>query len=144
MTRDPIELDLATGTRARRGRRSPSRKSESAADASTEQTVLASSSLDEAFALFASDESHARPADATSADNDLQSAACEALSDRGMSAADKRSLSQLSTPKRRIQQQRNLVDNLSAQLAALDRQREHLAQLLQDIDAATLVDRLGM
>jgi len=142
MKSDPIEFGLAVGARTRHGRRGSSPRTELAVDDPAERTVVAPNLLDEVFALLASDETLIGQSDVAPAGNDLQSAACEALSGRGASDADSLSFSQLSTPKQRIQRQRKLVDNLSAQLAALDRQREHLAGLLQDIDTGQLLDRV--
>jgi ABC-type transporter Mla subunit MlaD len=133
---DPIELDLAAGARTRLGRSESSRKDEPAAGEPVECAAVAPQLLDEAFALFEPNRERDQQADDLRAGADLQSAVCEALSGGGTSHSDSLSYSQLSTAKQRIDRQRRLVDSLSAQLAALDRQREHLARLLQDIDAA--------
>ena len=98
--------------------------------------------LDEAFALLA--DGVATRADAPTetdpAEEDLPSAACAALTGQAPASSARDASPQLSTPRQRIWRQRQLVDNLSAQLDTLDRQRGHLAQLLQDIDAGTAAD----
>jgi hypothetical protein len=130
---DPIELDLTTDARARQVRSEVLRKTGLPADRPCEQAALAPQLLDEAFALFESDQAYAGCTDDPRAVSDVPAAVCESLS--GPPTSDKLSYSRLSTAQERIEQQRKLVDNLSAQLTALDRQREHLARLLQDIDA---------
>lgn len=140
MKSDPVELDLPSSAEVRRNGAGFRRMSMSAADESAGPSEAAPHLVDEAFALFAGDETVAGPVADGRAGDDLPSAACEALWGRDASG-DNMSHSQLSTAALRIQRQRRLVDNLSAQLAALDRQREHLAQLLQDIDAGRLVGR---
>ncbi len=125
---EPVELDLGAAARSRRDR---SRHSHRAApvDDPVRRAAATVDLIDAAFAVLG-DEAAVPPV-VDSRGQDRQSATCAAR--HGVSH-------QLSTPLERIRSQRQLVDKLSSQLAAIDRQREHLTELLRDIDVATITD----